>query len=246
MFVALGCGAPIGTALYDFGGFAAVAWATMLVPVATFLGIARLPGVSPHPGTKSRLLSIAGKVWMPGLGAALSSVGFGSILAFSSLLFVARDWTPVWLAFSAYAAGLIAARAFFGHLPDRFGGAKVALVCLFIEAAGLVLIWLASAPFVAAIGAVLTGFGYSLVYPGLGAEALRRAPPQSRGLVMGIYTAFLDLALGLGSPALGVIAGWAGLGSVFLASAVVVLGASVVAAAILFSSSRRPPTEQTT
>ena len=94
---------------------------------------------------------------------------------------------------------------------------------MFIEAAGLALIWFASNPVLAAAGAALTGFGYSLVYPGLGVEAVRRAPPQSRGLAMGAYTVFLDVALGFGSPALGLIAGWTGLGSVFLVSAILVL-----------------------
>jgi hypothetical protein len=46
---------------------------------------------------------------------------------------------------------------------------------------------------------------------------------------MGAYTAFLDVALGFGSPVLGLIAGWAGLNSVFLAAAVVVLCASAIA-----------------
>jgi predicted MFS family arabinose efflux permease len=109
-----------------------------------------------------------------------------------------------------------------------------------IEAAGLALIWLAFSPLVAAVGAALTGFGYALVYPGLGVEAVRRAPPQSRGLVMGIYTVFLDVALGFGSPALGLIAAWAGLGSVFLASAVVVLCTAVVAVALLFAAPATP------
>jgi MFS family permease len=94
-----------------------------------------------------------------------------------------------------------------GHLPDRLGGAKVALVSVLIEAAGLALIWLAPGQVVAVIGAVFTGCGFALVYPGLGVEAVRRAPPQSRGLTMGAYTAFLDVALGFGSPALGLIAG---------------------------------------
>ena len=120
-----------------------------------------------------------------------------------------------------------------GHLPDRLGGARVALVCALIEAAGLALIWLAPGRVLAAIGAALTGFGYSLVYPGLGIEAVRRAPPESRGLAMGAYTACLDLALGVAGPALGLIAGGAGLGAVFLASTLVVLGAAAVAARLL-------------
>jgi len=79
------------------------------------------------------------------------------------------------------------------------------------------------------IGAALTGFGYSLVYPGFGVEAVRRAPAQSRGLAMGAYTAFLDLTLGLASPALGLIGSVAGIGAVFLTSAVVVICAAGIA-----------------
>jgi predicted MFS family arabinose efflux permease len=78
-------------------------------------------------------------------------------------------------------------------------------------------------------GAALTGFGFSLVYPGFGVEAVRRVPAQSRGLAMGAYTAFLDLAQGLASPALGLIATGARLNVVFLVSAVTVLCAALVA-----------------
>ena len=155
-------------------------------------------------------------VWLPGFGSALSTVGFGAMIAFSSLLSAERGWNPLWLSFSAFALALVAARLFLGHTPDKLGGAKVALVCVFVEAAGLALIWFASSVVFAAAGAALTGFGYSLVYPGLGVEAVRRAPPHSRGLAMGAYTVFLDVALGFGSPALGLVAGWTGLGSVFL------------------------------
>jgi MFS family permease len=241
MFAALALGAPIGTAVYAVGGFAAVAVATTLLPLATLLLVAALPQVAPQPGARPALRSVMGAVWMPGIGAALSSIGFGAILAFSSLLFATRDWNPVWLAFSAFAVSLIAARAFFGHVPDRLGGARVALVCVLIEAVGLALIGLAPGPLAAATGAVLTGAGYSLVYPGLGVEAVRRAPPQSRGLVMGLYTVFLDVALGFGSPALGLIAGWTGLGSAFLASAFLALGTVAVALRLLYSPLSRTP-----
>jgi MFS family permease len=237
MFVALAIGAPVGTALYTYDGFVGVALATALIPLATLLLVVRLPAVAPSPpALRGAFMSVVRAVWMPGLGSAFSSIGFGAILAFGSLLFAQKGWNPIWLAFTVYAVALIVARIAFGHLPDRLGGAKVALVSVLIEAVGLVLIWLASGPLIAAIGAALTGTGYALVYPGLGVEAVRRAPPQSRGLVMGIYTVFLDVALGFGSPALGLIAGWAGLDSVFFASAVAVLCAAIVAVALLPAS----------
>ena len=73
------------------------------------------------------------------------------------------------------------------------------------------------------------GFGFSLVYPGFGVEAVRRVPAQRRGLAMGAYTAFLDLAQGLASPALGLVANGATLNVVFLASAATVHCAAIVA-----------------
>ena len=233
MFAALALGAPLGTTLYAIGGFSAIAAATIFIPLATTVVVAPLAPVRPQRGDRPALLKVARAVWMPGFGSALSSIGFGTMIAFSSLLSVERHWSPVWLLFSVFAASLVAARLFLGHMPDRLGGARVALVSVLIEAAGLGLIWLAPAQASAVAGALLTGLGFALVYPGLGVEAVRRAPPQSRGLAMGAYTAFLDVALGFGSPALGLVAGWAGLGAVFLAGALVVLCAAAIAARLL-------------
>jgi bacterioferritin-associated ferredoxin len=41
---------------------------------------------------------------------------------------------------------------------------------------------------------------------------------------MGAYTIILDVALGFGGPGLGLIASWAGLGSVFFATTFIALG----------------------
>jgi hypothetical protein len=71
----------------------------------------------------------------------------------------------------------------------------------------------------------------------LGIEAVNRAPAESRGLAMGTYNAFLDLTLGLGSPALGFLAGRAGLESVFIASAVAAVLAIPIALRLLATGS---------
>src|SRR5262249_58922335 len=78
-----------------------------------------------------------------------------------------------------------------------------------------------------------------LVYPALGVEAVRHVPAQSRGHAMGAYTAFLDVALRFGTPALGLLASIAGLGSVFMVSAVVVLCVAPIAACLLGASPAR-------
>ncbi|UQR65207.1 arabinose transporter [Bradyrhizobium sp. C-145] len=230
MFAAFAIGAPAGSVLYAAYGFAAIATATVVAPLLTLLLVVRLPAVPPlHQQTRTSFAEVFGAVWLPGLGSALGSVGFGAVTTFAALLFANRGWANGWLAYSAYAIAFILARVFFSHVADVLGGAKVALVCAGIEAAGQALIWLAVRPEMALAGAALTGFGFSLVYPGFGVEAVRSVPMQSRGLAMGAYTAFLDLAQGLASPALGLIATGARLNSVFLVSAVTVLCAALVA-----------------
>ena len=42
--------------------------------------------------------------------------------------------------FAVFACMLIVTRIFFGHLPDRFGGAVISLYCLVFQSAGLIMI----------------------------------------------------------------------------------------------------------
>ena len=229
MFAAFAIGAPAGAAIYGTYGFAAIALATTAAPLVTLLLVAPLPTVAPVHRARFSFAKVVDAVWVPGLGSALGSVGFGAVTTFVALLFANRGWANGWLAYTAYAVAFILARIFFSHVADAIGGAKVALVCALIEALGQALIWLAVRPEMALAGAALTGFGFSLVYPGFGVEAVGRVPAQSRGLAMGAYTAFLDLAQGLASPTLGLIATGASLNVLFLASAITVLCAALVA-----------------
>jgi MFS family permease len=229
MFGAFAAGAPIGTLVYAEYGFGGIASAATLLPLATLLLIIPMRPSTVTARTRTGVLKVMRSVWVAGVGSALSTLGFGVVTAFSALLFVAHGW-PAWAAFTTFAVAFILARITLGHLADRLGGAKVALACMLVEAAGLVLLALAPQLPLALVGAALIGFGYSLVYPGLGVEAIRRVPPQDRGLAMGAYTAFLDVALGFGTPALGLLASFAGLGNVFLVSAVAALCAAPIAA----------------
>jgi MFS family permease len=229
MYVAFAVGAPLGTVLYGRYGFASIGLATALFPLIGLALIAPLRGIVPSSQVRPSFIKVVGAVSLPGFGLALASLGFGAITTFISLLFAGKGWGGGWAAFTCFSGAFVIARLFFGHLPDALGGARVALACLLVEAAGQTLIWLAPTPLIAILGAALTGFGYSLVYPGFGIEAVRAVQPGSGGLAMGAFTAFLDLALGVSGPVLGWIASGAGVPAVFLVSTVVVLGATAVA-----------------
>jgi MFS family permease len=229
MYLAFAVGAPLGSALYAAFGFAAIGIATALVPLATLLIAAPRRAVVPAGRPRASFLQVIGSVWMPGLGLALSCVGFGAIATFIVLLFAHHGWGQAWLAFTLLSVAFAGARIVLGHLPDKIGGARCALYSILIEAAGQALIWLAPWPALAFAGAALTGLGYALVYPGFGVEAVGRAPPENRGLATGAYTAFLDLALGIAGPALGLVASGFSINAVFLVSTLVVLAAAAVA-----------------
>jgi MFS family permease len=201
--------------------------------------VSPLPAIAPIARTRTGFLRMLRAIWVPGLGLAFSSVGFGAITTFIMLLYAQRGWEQGWAALTTLTIAFAGGRVVFGHLPDRIGGATVSLVCVLIEAAGQAFIWLATSPVEALVGSALTGLGYSLVYPGLGIIAVRQAPPESRGLASGAYTACLDLALGVASPALGFVASRAGLDTVFLVSTLVVLCAAVIAARLLSMHARR-------
>lgn len=215
---------------YAKEGFITIALAASIIPLVTLLLVAPLRSTAPISNSSDRpkLKNIVRAIWMPGLGLALSGVGFGAITTFIVLLFAQNGWERAWLSLTLLSMAFVVGRIFFGHLPDK-NGAKAALFCILIEAGGLALIYFAPSAIFALIGVVLVGLGYSLVYPGLGVEALRRSSPENRGLAMGTYTAFLDISLGFSSPALGLVANGAGLNAVFLVSTIVVLSSALIA-----------------
>jgi len=238
MYAAYATGAPLGTLIYGPYGFAGIAVATCIIPL---LALAVVAPARPVPVSSARRMpfyKVLGTVWVPGLGLLLCSVGLGVITTFAALLFAARNWGSASLAFTAFGVAFIGARLLFAHLPDKIGGGKVALVCVLIETAGQLLIWQADHVLMAYAGAALTGFGFSLAFPGFGVEAVRRAPPQSRGVAMGAFMAFLDISLGVTGPAAGAIASAAGVSTVYLAGAGAVALSAIVAVVLIVNPPR--------
>jgi MFS family permease len=238
MYAAYSTGAPLGTLIYGPYGFAGIAVATSIIPLLALAVVAPARAVAVSSARRMPFYKVLGTVWVPGLGLLFCSVGLGVITTFAALLFAARNWGGASLAFTAFGVAFIGARLLFAHLPDKIGGGKVALVCVLIEAAGQLLIWQADHVLMAYAGAALTGFGFSLAFPGFGVEAVRRAPPQSRGAAMGAFMAFLDISLGITGPAAGAIASAAGVSTVYLAGAGAVALAAIVAVVLIVNPPR--------
>jgi MFS family permease len=238
MYAAYSTGAPLGTLIYGPYGFAGIAVATSIIPLLALAVVAPARAVAVSSARRMPFYKVLGTVWVPGLGLLFCSVGLGVITTFAALLFAARNWGGASLAFTAFGVAFIGARLLFAHLPDKIGGGKVALVCVLIEAAGQLLIWQADHVLMAYAGAALTGFGFSLAFPGFGVEAVRRAPPQSRGAAMGAFMAFLAISLGITGPAAGAIASAAGVSTVYLAGAGAVALAAIVAVVLIVNPPR--------
>jgi MFS family permease len=233
---ALALGAPIGFAVYSAFGFVATAACAAVMPLLALGVVLPLAATPRLGGTRLPLGHVIGRIWQPGVGLMLAGIGFAAVSTFASLDFVERGWTGAGYALFAYGACFVAVRVFAGGLPDRFGGAAVAAASMAVETVGQCLLWLAPTPLVALVGAGLTGAGCSLIFPALGIEALRRVPAENRGIAVGAFAAFQDLAIGATGPALGAVAAVHTPAAVFLAGAVAA-AMGVVAAARL----RRPP-----
>ncbi|KFJ10609.1 hypothetical protein DR66_1330 [Delftia acidovorans] len=238
MYGAYAAGAPAGVAVQAAWGFSGIAVATIVLPLAALVMVWGLRATPAAAQRRTPFYKVLGTVWLPGLGLALSSAGFGVITTFAALLFASRGWGAASLAFTAFGLAFIGARLFFGHLPDKLGGVRVALASIPLEAAGLLLIWGGGDAAWAYAGAALTGFGYSLAFPAFGVEAVRRAPPQARGAAMGAYVAFFDLSMGLTAPAAGLLASVTGVGDVYFAAAVSVALSIAVALLLRVNAAR--------
>lgn len=242
MYGALALGAPVGGTLLTVsvpfvsgvGGFTLVAGATALAPLVGLLVAVSVPPAAPAAGVRMPFTAVMGKILRPGLGLGLSSVGFTMLAAFAPLLFAARGWDGAGLALTAFGAAYIVTRLAAGGLPDRLGGRPVAIGSLVIELVGQLVVATAATPDQAVWGAAITGLGFSLVFPSLGVEAVKRVPPQNRGVALGAYVAFFDLAIALAAPGGGALAGLWGYDAVFLAGA-----AAAALSMLLIATDRR-------
>ena len=216
---AIAIGAPLGVVMVNHLGMWSLG--VSIIALATLGLLLAWPKLAAPivSGVRLPFLHVLGRVLPHGTGLALGSIGFGTIATFITLYYATNHWENAALCLSVFGASFISARLLFGNLINRIGGFRVAIVCLSVETLGLLLLWLAPNPQLALAGAALSGFGFSLVFPALGVEAVNLVPASSRGAAVGAYSLFIDLSLGITGPLVGAVAAGFGFASIFLFAA---------------------------
>lgn len=219
----LAAGAPLGVVLVRLIGFQALGLTVIALGVIGLLLAWRQVGVPTVHGERMGIHHVFRHVLNYGLALGLGSMGFGAIATFITLYYATHQWSGAAFALTMFGLCFCGARLLFINTIGRFGGYRVALVSLAIEAIGLALLGLAPSSLLALIGAGLAGLGFALVFPALGVAAVESVPLPSRGAALGVYSAFADLALGATGPLAGVVAHHLGFSAVYVGTTFVVI-----------------------
>ena len=222
---AMALGAPLGVLLNQTWGLGSIGLVILLVGALSLVMASRKRPVMVAPGEHLPFREVMFRVAPHGMGLALGGIGYSTLATFITLFYLSRRWDGAALCLTAFGLAFIAARLIFIQAINRFGGFPVALACLTVESLGLLLLWLASSPWMALQAAALAGFGFSLVFPALGVEAVKRVTEHNRGAALGVFTAFADVSFFLTGPIAGAVIGFWGYSSAFLFALICVLAA---------------------
>jgi MFS family permease len=237
---ALAIGAPLGIVLEQHSGLPAVSF---LIILSALGGVVLARHLAPIPVAPAKPLPFAHIFWRVaphGTALALGGIGFGVIATFITLFYAQQHWPGAALALTLYGVCFIGVRLTFSRFINRFGGFPVALLSFVVETAGLILLAFAHSRANALLAAALIGFGFSLIFPSLGVEAVRHIPVENRGTALGAYNVFVDFSLFVTGPAAGAIIAHHGYPAAFLSAAGAVVLAFLVTA-ILASRERFVP-----
>src|SRR5882757_430136 len=205
MWGGLAAGPVLGEVAYRVGSYALVCALAAALPVAALLVLSCLPrGELVGRHVSPRLLPPAAV--LPGLALAGGAFGYASVTSFGALAMTDRGIAGGSVLLSLFSAAYVAVRLLAGRLPDRFGPVPMILTSAILEASGLLLIALAPSWWVAAVGALVAGGGFTLLYPCLALIAIDTAAEAERGATLGAVSSFLDLSVGVAGLVGGIVA----------------------------------------
>jgi MFS family permease len=211
-------------------GFGAV-WGLCAIAAAAGTASVAAKKAPPRPeiaGGLGNLLPRAAVV--PGLAVALAGLGYAALAAFVTLHMLTHGVTNGIAAFDAFGFTYIGVRLFIGNVPDRLGPRMVAFWSALVEAAGLIIVAVATNLTTVIIGGLVIGAGLSLLFPSLALIVINRAPESQRGAALGAITSFWDVGIAVGAPMSGLIASLTNYTDIYFVMAVCAVGSACLAA----------------
>ncbi|KAA9108027.1 MFS transporter [Microbacterium rhizomatis] len=221
VWLGVAAGPQLGSAVNQSFGPLAVFGVCAVLELITFILIASLP--SPIGSAAARaprgerprltgraLMAAFGAVWVPGVAAAAAWCGEGLMLGFLIVHLTGRG-VPEYGVFGAasvfavFAVSVIAARLVLAGMPDRIGPLRSTGISLTSLSAGMATLALAGDFWVAAVGAVLIGIGFSPLYPSLTMLATRGLHDDNRALGLGLFSSFTSVGYAGGALIGGVV-----------------------------------------
>ena len=210
----------LGTDRYWAVWIAAAAVAALATLIC--LGLTETRPEPTQDSAGGRLLHRAGV--LPGVVLMAGVWGMAGYFTLAPL-FAVRDLglagaSPYLLAFGGV---VILARLIGARLPDRVGARRLSGTAMVITAAGLLIMGLWADPIGLLVGTVVLGFGVAFTTPALALLAISGVPAAQRGAALGTFSAFIDLAFGIGPVTLGAVAAASTIPLAFASSAGVAL-----------------------
>jgi MFS family permease len=225
LYAGIGLGPIFGEAAVEALGFGA-AWlaAAALAAVAGGLGLA-----VPETRSEAEVAVTEGQPLIhrgairPGVILWANLVAMAGYFAFLPLYAPVVGLEGSRLIFLLFSAVVIAVRSAGARIPDRIGPRRASLGALVSTAAGMLVLAAWPGPGGVVTGTVVLAIGQALAFPALMTLAMRGVPSWERGALVGTFTAFVEVAFGLGPVLLGVVAEAVGFRGAFLAASVVAL-----------------------
>ncbi len=160
-----------------------------------------------HARRGSFIRSIISPAALPiSLVLLVCGVAYSGIIAFLAPFLISRSMAEAasWF-FLVYAVTVLASRLFAGRIQDRRGDNAIMYPLLVVFALGMAALAFTPSNLTVAAAAALTGFGFGALMPCAQAIAVSAVPPAELGVATSTFFLMLDIGIGFGPVALGLL-----------------------------------------
>jgi len=210
LYLGIALGPVLAETLIDLGSFATAWYGATALTVVSVIVVLFLPPTKPARA-EGRIPLIHRASIPVALGFFASLAAMGGLLAFSSLHSAQINLSNTSLGLFLYGGVVVVCRIAFAKVPDRLPVLPLATGALLTMGCGLTLMAIAPNPIGFLTGTVITAVGISFSTPAFFSAIFATAHPSDRGAAAGTASAFMDLGLGFGPIALGLVADAAGI-----------------------------------